>query len=179
LSSEENNRDNIHFVADIHQKHGGFIRSVIVFRVHDRSQVEEIFQDFLLHLLEYPPPRNLESVKNFLFRALVNFIATDQVQRKVNREHLQQYAHEKQPDASDAPEKSVINAEESKKMLALVKERLSPRESTAIIERHVKGLDIDEVARAMGVSSRSVSQYLSDGIKKIQKVCRADKGDKP
>jgi RNA polymerase sigma-70 factor (ECF subfamily) len=46
-------------------------------------------------------------------------------------------------------------------------DRLSPRERACIVHRYYGDLMVDDIARALGISSGAVKRYLSDGLAKL------------
>jgi RNA polymerase sigma-70 factor (ECF subfamily) len=69
---------------------------------------------------------------------------------------------------ADNPERTA-EAALMKKKVDRALENLSDREKAAFVLRHDHGLDLKEIAEAMGVSLGSVKSYLFRSVRKIQK----------
>ena len=65
----------------IYKKYGDFIYAIIRYNVNRGSDVDDIFQEFFLSLINRPIPKNIENVKSYIYRAIKNDIL-DAVQRE-------------------------------------------------------------------------------------------------
>jgi len=163
--------------AEIYKEHSEFIRNAISFLIKDERQVDDIFQDFFIHLTTYPPPPDIQNIKAFLYRCIVNFIFCRRRQQKEYQNRLQNYARSNRIPKSYDSEKTVIDAEEARKMYKLIEELLPAREGEAIIERYKNDHDIHEVAETLGLDVKSVSRYISHGLRKIRRLLLVGDGD--
>ncbi|MHC4637361.1 MAG: hypothetical protein ACYTBP_06355, partial [Planctomycetota bacterium] len=59
----ENNQDSVKYAAEIFDKYGSIIRAVIRANINDKSQQEDIFQDFFISLVHRPIPKYIDNVK--------------------------------------------------------------------------------------------------------------------
>ena len=158
-------------------EHGDFIRSVIRFHVRGGVESDDLFQDFFVFLLSNPIPHNVQNVRGFLYR-IVSLRAKDAF-RRIDRyqQGVQRYAQRYRYPVDHRPENAVIEADEVEKMFNLINNRLPPNEALAINLRFRDNFEISKVAETMGIKSRSVSRYVSKGLKKIRhKVFRECKG---
>jgi RNA polymerase sigma factor (sigma-70 family) len=163
--------------AEIYEEHSEFIRNAIVFHIKDERQVDDIFQDFFIHLTTYPPSEEIRNMRGFLYRSITNFILCRHRRQKDYQNCLQNYAKNNLIRSRYDSEKRVIDAEEAQKMYALIEELLPPRESAAIIERYKNDNDIHEVAETLGLDVKSVSRYISHGLSKIRKLLLVGNGE--
>jgi RNA polymerase sigma factor (sigma-70 family) len=156
---------------EIYEAYSSFIYRTICYHIKDESQVEDLFQEFYLHLTTYPPPQNLKNIEAFLYRSISNFIIGFRRRQKEYRARLRCYGLQGLPrKKEDRPEKAVIDAEETQKIFTLIENLLPTRESAAITERYKHDREIDDVAKILEVNVRSVSRYVSSGLSKIQKL---------
>lgn len=163
--------------VEIYRKHGAFIRRVIHFHIADKSQVDDIFQDFFLSLVINPLPADIKCVENYLYRAVRNCIANAVRQTSCYRAHVDRYARQTRPIRKEGhPEDPVINADEAQKMFNLIERRLSKREAVAITQRYMNDSDVHEAATIIGIDKRSVSRYVSSGLQKIHRVLTTSEG---
>jgi DNA-directed RNA polymerase specialized sigma subunit len=70
----------------------------------------------------------------------------------------------------------VIDKEETEKMLNLMQKNLSAKEAEAITLRYFNEDKISHVAQKMGIQKRSVSRYISVGLKKVRAVMKTNEG---
>ncbi len=65
------------------------------------------------------------------------------------------------------------DAADARRLLAPVLERLSDRERAAVILRDLEGLDMKDVARALGCRQVTVRSYLSRGRLKLRNAVQS------
>ena len=165
------------WVGEIFAEYGSFIRSVIRFKIRNEAMCEDLFQDFFLFLIVNPIPQDIQNIKGFLYKAVSNRIvdavrSTGRYQTRINR-----YAEHQTNTLSDCPEKILIDLEETEKMFELLRENLPLNEALAVKLRYMDDYDTTEVAQKLKVDPRSVSRYVSVGLKKVRHALGVDKGD--
>ena len=69
-----------------------------------------------------------------------------------------------------------MDIDEAKKMFELIERRLPPPQASALTLKYRNGYDTREVAERIGVKPRSVSRYVSVGLKKVVHVFREKQG---
>ena len=65
-------------------EHGDFIRAVIRHKIKDESMAEDLFHNFFLSLVSRPVPAEVQDIKGYIYRAIINDV-TDHVR------HLEKY----------------------------------------------------------------------------------------
>jgi len=164
--------------ARVFAEHGSFIRAVILSKVKDKTQADDIFQGVFLNLVCKPVPKYVRDVRSYLYRAITND-AFDHIRRMERYEALvgrcsQQYGYYiNKPSAEDA----LITEEEIGKVLGVIERQLNRFESKAIALRYWSCLSIREVAERMNIKTRSVSRYICVGIKKIRRHLTVERSD--
>jgi RNA polymerase sigma factor (sigma-70 family) len=161
--------NNMARAVDIFSKHGNFIRNVIDYRVKDPDLADDLYHDFFLSLLSKPIPLDVHNVESYLFRAIVND-SYDAIRRiETYEDRIQKYANYcRNPINEDHPENALIEKEEMEKLFTTIKEILPSSESKAIILKFKNNNSIEEVAKEMKVNRRTVSRYISVGLKKCR-----------
>lgn len=167
---------NVDHARQIFEEHGDFIHSIIRFSVRNEALSEDLFQDLFLSLISKPMPEEVQNIRGFLYRVVSDsikdaFRRIDRYQAKINR-----YADRRGHIVNNRPEKSLIEVEETKKMFELIERRLPSKEACAVTLRYRNHCDIMEVAEKMGVKPRSVSRYVSVGLKKVRHVFSEKQG---
>lgn len=156
--------------AKIFDEHGDFIRSIISYQVRNETRVDDIFQDFFLALVTKPPPPDVQNIKGYLYKMIVNDVidAFRRVERYQNKVH--KYGEQLNYSINkNCPENAFIKIEEANKMFELVEKLLPQRQAQAVTLRYRDNHNIKEVAARMDVNERSVSRYISVGFSRIRR----------
>ena len=168
--------NNIDQAMKVFEEHGDFIHTVLRFHVRNTAEVDDLFQDFFLSLVSKPIPKEVQNVRGFLYRVLSDKVK-DRI-RRIKRYHarIYRYAERCGHAVEDGPENTVIEAEETEKMFELIWKRLPQTEAQAVALRYRNNYDTREVAEKMGVKPRSVSRYVSVGLKKLRQAIGVNRG---
>ena len=170
-------QSNVDLAEKVFEEHGDFIRLIIRFNVNNEAEAEDLFQDFFLSLISKPIPEEVQDVRGFLYR-----LASDKTKdafRRIERyqARIHRYAERRRRVIDSSPENAVIQIEETEKMFELIRKRLPPSEVRAVTLRYRNNRDIGEVAKKMGIKPRTVSRYVSAGLKKLRQVFSVNKGN--
>lgn len=169
---------NIDRAAEIFSEYGDFILAVIRYRVGNDAQADDLFQDFFVSLASRPIPSDLQNIKSYLYRAIINDIVD--AARRVEKYKTRMHKYVECLDYSinnNTPENALIEKEELDKTLALIKGRLPRSEVQAITLRFGNNFNIKEIAKKMHVNSRTVSRYISVGLSKVRQLFSVKKGN--
>lgn len=159
---------NVDRAMKVFEEHGDFIHSIINFNVRDKAEVEDIFQDFFLFLVSKPMPDEVQNIRAFLYRMISDkikdaFRRIDRYQARIRR-----YASYPGRVTEYRLKNGLIEAEETKRMFELIEKHLPQKEALAVTLRYRNNCDTTKVAQKMGVQPRSVSRYVSVGLKKAR-----------
>jgi RNA polymerase sigma factor (sigma-70 family) len=167
---------NVERATGIFDKYGDFIRSVIRFHIRNEPEAEDVFQDFFLFLVAKPIPVEVENVKGFLYKLVCDTVKD--AYRRMNRyqSRIHRYTRRNLRVAENRPETELISVEEAKKMFDLIERQLPPHEAKAVTLRYRENCNTGEAAEMLGVKQRSVSRYVSVGLKKVCNVVTKTKG---
>jgi RNA polymerase sigma factor (sigma-70 family) len=165
----EKKSENLRNATEIFAEHEDFIRKVIFSKIRCKHTAEDIFQDFYLSLISKPIPQDLKNHKGYLYRAISRDVIDSARRTKRYRARDARYCELKRLalDQFKNHEEHVAIKEEAAKMLDLIDDGLKQTEATAIKLRNMKGHSTGETAEIMGIKKRSVSRYLSVGMKKL------------
>lgn len=167
--------NSVNIAAKIFAEHSDFIYAILCYKVRDKAQADDLYQDFFLSLVAKPVPAGIKDIRSYLYRAITNDIidATRRVDRYQAR--MRKYAEVfNYVTNNNTPEKTLI-AEEDDEIFKLIGRCLPSSEARAITLRFKNNRDITEVAAKMSVDKRSVSRYISVGLKKIRHFLRTRK----
>ena len=169
--------NNIASAAEIFEKHGGFIYSLIRYKTSDKSLVDDLFQNFFLTLAANPVSLEGPKLKAFLYRAIVNDIR-DAVRRiRSYKSLLEKYAKNRELTINN---QGLKNAYYVRETIELIMDdawgSLSSKEARAISLRYLEGYKTAEVAEKMGIKPASVYRYISIGLDKIRQSLNLNSG---
>ncbi|MFA5251320.1 MAG: sigma-70 family RNA polymerase sigma factor [Phycisphaerae bacterium] len=150
-------------------EHCDFIRAVIRYKIKDESMAEDLFHNLFLSLVSRPVPPEIRDIKGYIYRAIINDI-TDHI-RHVGRYQVMTHKcadYNKLTVNNRLPEDALMEKEQTDRMIALIRKRVTKNEFEAITSRYREGLSVKEVANRMSINNRSVSRYISTGIRKVK-----------
>jgi RNA polymerase sigma factor (sigma-70 family) len=173
---ESDTSGSVDYAAKVFDKHGDFIRSVIRFHIRNEPEAEDLFQDLFLFLIAKPIPEEVQNVKGFLYKLITDIVKD--AYRRIDRyqARIRRYTKRNSRSVETRPEIDLIGEEETKKMFDLIEKHLPTQEALAVKLRYRHNCDTGEVAEIMGVKPRSVSRYVSVGLKKIGHVVDKHQG---
>ncbi len=150
-------------------EYGDFIRAVIRCKIKDESVIEDLCHNLFLSLVSSPVPREVRDIKAYIYKAIINGV----VDHLRYLERYQTLTH-RRADYNKIivnnrlPEDALIEKEQIEKTVELIKKRVTKKEFKAIASRHLEGLTLKEAADIMSINNRSVSRYISAGIRKVK-----------
>ena len=168
VNEKSDARSNVERAAEVFDKYGYFIRSVIRFHVRDEAEAEDLFQDLFLFFIAKPMPQEVQNGKSFLYKVISDAIKN--VFRRVDRYQamVRRYATRNVHTVEKRPENVIMEIEEMKNMFELIERHLPTYEALAVELRYKDNCDIGEAAKQMRVKPRTVSRYVSAGLEKIR-----------
>ena len=176
ISQKFDSLSNVDRVAGIFDEYGDFIRSIIRFHIKKEAEAEDLFQDLFLSLVAKPIPEEVRNVKGFLYK-LISDAAKDTFRRMDRYQaRMRRYAERNLRVAENRPETGLIDVEETNKMFGLIVGHLPAKEALAVKLRFKDNCDTGETAEIMGVKPRSVSRYVSIGLKRVSHVIEKKQG---
>ena len=170
INKGSDTQSNTNLAEKIFEEHGDFIYSIIRFNVNNKVEAEDIFQDFFLSLISKPIPEEVQNLRGFLYRVVSDNVKDALRRTNCYQTRIRRYAERHRRIIENCPEDVVIDVEETEKMFELIQRSLPPNEARAIKLRYRNNDDIVEVAEKMGIKPRSVSRYVSAGLKKVRQV---------
>lgn len=170
--------ENVQLASMVFADYERFIRAVIHSQVRDQAHADDLYQDLFLALVQKPIPESVKKIKAYLYRAIAND-AVDVVRRtQTGRTLMRKYG--KRPNNSInkcRPENALIEKEQMDRMFELIRARLPKSQTEAITLRYWHNHNTGEVAKRMGVDVRTVSRYISVGLRKIRHLLMVKQDD--
>lgn len=131
-----------------------------------RDIAQEVFLRLHHNLGRLDPERGLGA---WLYRVTVNLALTALRRRKRRPESSREGSQLSAAGTTGKPEQERrSDAADARRLLAPVLEKLSDKERAAVILRDLEGLDMKDVARALGCRQVTVRSYLSRGRLKLR-----------
>ncbi|MBN1509776.1 MAG: sigma-70 family RNA polymerase sigma factor [Sedimentisphaerales bacterium] len=151
-------------------EHGNFVRSVIRLRVRDASRREDLFQELFLKLVDQPIPFDVQNVRGYLYRAILNDAVDLAREREEEKRQLRKYVERNEIFIHKRPSQSAIPREtdERKSVFANLTRQLPRREAQVVTLRYQDDFSIAEIAAAVGVDKRTVSRYLTSALRGLR-----------
>lgn len=170
VKSEQTVRENVESAAKLFIEHGDFIRSIIRYKIKNEDMTEDIYQDLFIRFVVRPIPDDIRSTKGFLYKVISDEIIDSFRRMESYKTQINSYAGKIENIAEDSPDKKVIDLEETEKMFNLIAKILPQNEARAVIFKFRDNHDTTTIAKQMGIKTRSVSRYVSVGIKKLRDI---------
>ncbi len=158
--------------AAIFAQHGDFIRGVIRFQAGGKLDVEDLYQEFYLALIHNPIPLGVHNMEGYLYRVVVHHVVNAIRIKEMDARTVKKYAREARISVNNEASGSAFTAEEKSLAVACLVRLLPKREGQAFALRYRDDCSILEIATRMGINKRTVSRYLSAGLRKLQQLHR-------
>lgn len=159
---------------EIFDTYGETIRSTIYFYTKDRVLADDIYQDFFLSLVRRPIRPEIQNIRGYIAKALINDILDSVRRTESHRNLLARYANFRSlarcGQLRNTGHNVVIDIDSLNHLTKMLKKQLSGREAESIILRYIYNLTITEAAEKMQVKKRTFSRYLCVGLKKIRQL---------
>ncbi|MHC4754480.1 MAG: RNA polymerase sigma factor, partial [Planctomycetota bacterium] len=146
--------------------------AVIRANINDKSQQEDIFQDFFISLVHRPIPKYIDNVKGYICRAVKNDIY-DAKRKTINyRSRISKHAHCVENTHKQQTPQDIAIKRELKQNITRTIEQLLPRhEANAIFDRFcINNTSLEKDYKKTHKNKRTLSRYVCVGLKNEQ-VC--------
>lgn len=153
---------------------GEFIHSIVRFAAYNDEHTDDLVHDLFLFFVARPIPEDILNIRGYLYKVVTDKIrdwhrARIRYQTKIRQYGDIQAKHQ-------APPYQTKEQVDVQAVVSLIEKHLSKTEIRAIMLRYQKQYAIEEVAREMNIKTRSVSRYISVGLKKIRQLMKKQEG---
>lgn len=169
VKGNQDSQSNLKKATEIFLEKEVFIRKAINSHVNDKTLADDIYQDFFISIVERPMPETVTNINSYINRALRNDVI-DAARRKDARRRMVSNYCEKNSDKIDKvtlPDERLLTEEFNSKISSIAQKNLPKCQYRAITLRYQQGYNVDETAEKMKINKRSVSRYVSVGLKKL------------
>jgi len=166
-------KDRSRVLAEIYEKYDDFIKSVIRFAAKNHADREDIYQEVFVILSQKKNFDEIENIKSYLYRLVLNK-TNEFLRRKITEElKFEKYMElqSRQIEGSDVMHNMLVQ-DEMDKVVGLIEEFLSKKESEAVLLRVKYHYDDEMAARKMNIKKETLIHYVSVGLKKIRDVIK-------
>jgi RNA polymerase sigma factor (sigma-70 family) len=154
----------------IFDEHGEFIRIVLRHQAGSGLDVEDLYQEFYLALIRKPVPADVRDMRGYLYRAVVHHVINAARLRETYSHTMKKYAKETEISINtQGMENAFITDEHQSAAIARLARCLQEREAEAFVMKYRDECSILEIATRMGINKRTVSRYLSESLRKLQR----------
>ncbi|MBP7051518.1 MAG: sigma-70 family RNA polymerase sigma factor [Phycisphaerae bacterium] len=158
--------------AAIFARYGDFIRRVISFQAGGRLDDEDLYQEFYLVLIEKPIPTDVQNIEGYLYRAVMHHVINAARIEQVYARAIEKYLEEGRISINRSGSESAFTEDEKNTAVSRLVHLLPEREGQALALRYRDDCSILEIAKRMGINKRTVSRYLSAGLRRLQQLRR-------
>ena len=172
-------------VESLLEKYESYIKAIISCQTRDTNEANDMFQEVYLAIARavekdyFPHTENPSILKSYFYRMIVND-KIDKV-RKTEREIRANFNYveiTKSCERTVSPSNKIAREELGEKLDNII-EKLPYRVRMAVEYRYKEGCDSVETATKMRISSRSVSRYVSVGLRQLRKLYGRSYNDNP
>jgi RNA polymerase sigma factor (sigma-70 family) len=171
----EKNDSPVQRATAIFTEHGEFIRTIIRFRTGGKLDVEDLYQEFYLVLIRKPVPAEVRNLKSYLYQAVVHHVIDAIRLRRTYSHTMKKYARETRISINNRePGNAFIDEEHRNASVAGLTRHLPEREAQVFTLKFRDNCSLLEIATRMGINKRTVSRYLSEGVRKLHRRLAAE-----
>jgi RNA polymerase sigma factor (sigma-70 family) len=154
---------------------GEYIRSIVCFVADHGEHTDDLVQDLFLSFVARPMPDDIVNIHGYLYKVILDKVRDWRRSRARRQTKLRQYQEEKSKQLTALCNDGQQH-EDAQKIMGLIEKHLTKTEIMAIVLRYQNQYDIEDVARKMNVKPRSVTCYISVGLKKIRQLLNIQQG---
>ena len=179
VENKTETNERVRRAENIFEAYGDEIRAMISLNVKEQSRADDVFQNLFLSVVYRPIPPHIDRIGPYLYRIITNDVIDEARRKDGYHSFVRGYGRHNSHRMSQEPaDNDVIEVEDVHRMLQLIKRQLPSSQAEALFCKHVQGNDIDDGAKEMNVDSRTFSQYLSRGKRRIRQLIGRDQEDR-
>ena len=168
----ESLQERVDAAGDLFSEHGTAIYMMITLHLNDKSLADDLYQELFLSVVKKPLPKGLETPLTYLWRVIANDVTDTMRKRSSYNKLLQKHVNRLLDSDSDdrhvaTPLQILVSKEERCQLINVIHENLYACEANVLVEKLNHGSSTREIAAKLGLKDRSVSHYLSTGLKKL------------
>ena len=154
-------------------EHHDYIRATIGYFLSNAEEEDDLYQDLFVYFVRKPISDDIVDVKAYLHRVILDRVRDRKRSQARYSRHLRAYAQESLQKKEPSVGVTIPNAQ-AQELFELLDVHLKKNETAAILHYYKDDLCTAEAARRMNIQPRSLSRYLSVGLKKIRRIVCKD-----
>jgi RNA polymerase sigma factor (sigma-70 family) len=164
-------------IERLFHEHNDALVRFLAARLGSRHEAREVAQEAYVRLLKLDTPGAVSYFRAFLFKTAEN-LAVDRVRARAYRERAAPLAFFDQFATGETPERELSGIQEVQLMHRLLAE-LPPKCQYAFVMSRLQGVDVNVIARDMGITPTMVRRYISRALVHCRQGLDAATGEKP
>lgn len=145
-------------IERLFREHNDSLLQFLAARLGSHQEAKEIAQEAYVRLLRLDTAGAVSHLRAFLFRTAAN-LAVDRLRTRGYRERCASFEFFEGLAAPGTPERDVGGLQEMELLVRIV-ESLPPRARHAFIQNKFYGLDVEAIAKGMGITKRMVRMHI-------------------
>lgn len=164
-----------HTLEQLYRDHGEAMRSFLLGRMRNESEIDDIIQEVFLRLarsselstrLQFSKRQN----RAYLFTAANNLIVDIERRQIVRKDYIRTHHPEGQVSVYELSPDVVVAAAEELTSIKETLKNLKPTWRKAFVMSRFKNENYKDIAKEMGVSVRQIEKYIANAIKALRKA---------
>jgi RNA polymerase sigma factor (sigma-70 family) len=165
----------VQLAKELFIEQGEYIRSVVRYAASGNEYTDDLVHELFLFFAAKPIPDDILNIRGYLYKVIFDKVRDWQRSRTRHQIRLRQYQEEKLKELTTLCREGQED-ENAQQIMGLIERHLSRAEIRAIVLRYRNQYEIEEVAMEMNIKPRSVSRYISVGLKKIRQLLNIQRG---
>lgn len=165
----------VQLAEELFIEQGEYIRSIVRYASSSNEYTDDLVHELFLFFAAKPVPDDVVNIRGYLYKVIIDRVRSWQRSHARRQARLRQYQEVKLKQLT-ALRRGDQQDEDAKKIMGLIERHLSRTEIRAIVLRYQDRYEIEDVAREMNVKPKSVSRYISVGLKKIRQLLNIQQG---
>jgi RNA polymerase sigma-70 factor (ECF subfamily) len=156
--AETASEEHAQLIDRLFREHNDSLLQFLAARLGSRQEAKEVAQEAYVRLLNLDTPGAVSYLRAFLFRTAGN-LAIDRLRTRGYRERRASLEFFDDLPSVPTPEREVGGMQEVQLLLGLIA-ALPPRARYAFIQNKFHGVDVDTIAKDMGITTRMVRAHI-------------------
>jgi RNA polymerase sigma factor (sigma-70 family) len=165
----------VQLARELFIEQGEYIQSIVRYAASKDQYKEDLVQDLFLSFVARPIPDDIVNIRAYLYRVILDKVVDLRRARTRHQTKIRIYSKINAKQLTPLYQ-DVEQHDSAQNILGLIEKHLSKPEIKAIVLRYQNQYEIEDVARVMKINPRSVSRYISVGLKKIRQVLNIHEG---
>ena len=160
-------------ISELFHRYHATLKRFLMRSLKSREDVEDVTQEVYLRLVKHGRPETIESPQAFLFKTAANLLKDRSRRQQVRLVDRHVSISDFEVASLAATPEQILQSKQGLDILIQVLDSVKPKCRRAFVLHRFKGLNYNEIAREMGISSSMVKHHICH----VLADCRAELGD--